>query len=443
MFINGIRKIVLVVTFLIGIGACSSTPKIQEFADTANSADEVQRLTADMRTATDNQVDVLSPSSFQQANNALKAAVSDQQKGSDAKDILHTVAQGRAQLDRANKFAELSRTNMGDVVTARQDAITAGAPKFFSEEFNKADDHLRDVTSKVEDNDLTEVASNRSKLQAEYLSVELKAIETANLSPARTTIAIAVKEGAKDYAAQSLAIAEKTVNDTEAFIVANRHQTDAVKSHSEDATNAANHLLKITRASKAGKNITSEETALRMESEQNKTAAGRVQLKEERTTAKELAVETGDLKADQAFNKKFESARAEFTEQEAQVYRQGDHLVIRLRALEFPNNQSTLRGSNFPLLAKVAKVIKGFENPNVAVEGHTDSVGDKASNIKLSTDRAQAVSDYLVSSEAITQQNVTVAGYGFDRPLTSNKTVKGRAQNRRVDIIISAQKSDG
>jgi outer membrane protein OmpA-like peptidoglycan-associated protein len=114
-------------------------------------------------------------------------------------------------------------------------------------------------------------------------------------------------------------------------------------------------------------------------------------------------------------------------------------LVIRLRALEFPVNQSVLRGSNFPLLAKVAKVIEGFESPTVVVEGHTDSDGGKVLNQRLSTERAKAVEAYLVSSEAIDPGGISAVGYGFDRPLASNKTAKGKAQNRRVDIIISPQ----
>jgi OmpA-OmpF porin, OOP family len=429
----------MALAFLIGMGACSSTPKIQEFADTANSADEVARLGTDVQTAREHQENVLSPVAFQESEKALKSALTAQQKGKEAKEVLHMVAVGRAQLDRANKFAELSRTNMEAVVTAREAAIVAGAPKAFTAEFEKADEHLRSVTSKIEDNDLGEVASNRDKLQAEYLEVELMAIQQTNLGSAHATIATAKKEGATEYAKQSLAIAEKTASDAEAFIVANRHQTDAVKARSEEAMNAADHLLKITRAAKAGKNITPEETALRLENEQFKTQAERNQLTTANKTAKVLAAETQDLKEDQVFNQSFEAARNEFTTNEAEVYRQGDRLVIRLRNLEFPVNQAVLRGSNFPLLAKVAKVVKGFENSKVSIEGHTDSDGDKASNHKLSTERAQAVSDYLVSNQAVDAQKVTVVGYGFDRPLASNKTAKGKAQNRRVDIVISPQ----
>ncbi len=383
-----------------------------------------------MKAAEERQFDVLSPYAYRQADNALKSAVTAQKNGKDTKKTLHEIAVGRAQLKNANQFAELSRVNLEAVVSARQASLAAGAPSAFPDEFKKADDHLRSITSEIENNDLSDVTANREKLQKEYLDLELKAITLASLGTVRSTIALAVKEGANEFANQSLAIAQKNADDTEAYIVANRHQTHAIALRSDAATSSANHLLKITRASKAGKNVSSEQAALRLESEQFKTQS-------ERNTANELAAETGDLKNDQAFNQKFQAAQAEFTKEEAEVYRQGNRLVIRLRALEFPNNQSVLRGSNFPLLAKVAKVVEGFKGSSVVIEGHTDSVGGKALNARLSTERAQAVSDYLVSTKAIDRDNVTVTGYGFEKPLASNKSVKGRSQNRRVDIIIS------
>lgn len=424
-------------TLIVTMMGCSSAPNVQEFSATASSSDEVQRLSAAVQAAKVQQSDVLAPNAFRAAEKSLLSATELQRKGKDAKDILHEVAEGNAHIARAKQFTELARSNMEDVAIARQAAITAGAPNTFSDEFNDADDRLRDVAARVEKNDVSEVAEKRSALQGAYLAVELKSIKATNVGPARTTIELAKKEGAEKWAKQSLAIAEKTANDTEAFVIANPHQTDALKLRSAEATNAANHLLKITRAAKSGKNVSPEETALRIEKEQNKTQAEREKLAAERKLTGELAAETGGLKSERAFNDSFETARSEFTPDEAEVYRQGDKLVIRLRTLEFPVNESVLRGSNFPLLAKVAKVVKGFEDPSVAIEGHTDSNGGKAMNAKLSKARAQAISDYLVSTDAITRGKISVAGYGFDRPLASNKTAKGQAQNRRVDVVIS------
>ncbi len=434
---NGIIGINLII--LLGMLGCSTGPKVQEFPATANATEEIQKLGVDMQAATAAQADVLSPSAYKNAKEALDSAITAQKKGNDAKDVLHDVAVGRAHLNRANQFAGLARTNMEEVAAARTAAVKADAPRLFPDDFKDADKNLRNLTSEIEDNDLGGVAKNRAKLQAAYLEVELKAIKKANLGAAIDTIAVAKKEGAKDYAKQSLAIAEKSVTDAEAFIIANRHQTDAIKSRSDNAMVAANHALKITRASKAGENVSPEEVALRIENEQRRTQSTEAQLAAEKEATSKLSVQTGQLKSEQEFNRSFEEARNEFTAGEAEVYRKGNELVIRLKALEFPVNQSVLRGSNFPLLAKVAKVVEKFENPTVVIEGHTDSDGGQALNKKLSIARADAIRDYLVSNEAVDEENITASGYGFEKPLASNKTAKGKAQNRRVDVVISPQ----
>ncbi len=417
--------------------ACSNTPKVEEFADTANPATEVRNLSADMKTAMDRQVNVLSPSSFDSAQDALKDAVDEQKSGSDTKTVLHSVAVGRAHLKRASQFAEVSRNNLEAVVSARKASLDAGAQTLLINDFKLADEDLRSITASVEDNDLSEVAEKSTRMQKWYLDLELRAIKQSSLSPARTIVQLAINEGAKDYAEQSLAIAEKSVADADAFITGNRHQVDAIRLRSADATAAANQLLKITRAAKIGEKVSPEQNALNLDAARKLAQNSQEQLATAKANAKDIAVETKELKSDAAFNRSFETARREFTSEEAEVYRKGNSLIARLKSLEFPANQAVIKASNFALLAKVGKVIKDFGSSSVTVEGHTDSIGQKAANTELSKKRAQAVSDYLVSTDAVVRERIQVTGYGFDRPLASNKTAQGRAQNRRVDIIIT------
>lgn len=424
------------------LGACSSGPKIEEFPDTASAATEVQTLVQNMQSATERQVDVLAPIAFNEAHNALESSLKMQHTDpNNSKEILHRVAQARAYLNLANQSSDRSRSSMEEVVTARQAALSAGSKHLFPKELSKADSHLRSLATEFEDGDFGNLAEGRAKLLSEYRSVELNAIKESTLAPIRDTIAAAIKDGAKDHATQTLAIAEKKANDLEAFIVSNRHDS-SVKSRADDALAAANHLVQITQASRAGKSISSEEVALRLERANDKVEAKTDQLTELRKTTSNLKADKSALKSDLDFNKAFEAARTEFSPEESEIYRQGDQLVIRLRKLNFPVNQSVLRGENFALLAKVAKVIKGFNNSTVVVEGHTDSDGSKAANATLSTERAKAVSDYLVSADAIERDKIKAVGYGFDRPLKPNKTALGRAENRRVDVVISPHSSE-
>ena len=80
-------------------------------------------------------------------------------------------------------------------------------------------------------------------------------------------------------------------------------------------------------------------------------------------------------------------------------------------------------------------------NPNggfIEIEGHTDNVGDPATNYKIGLDRAEAVKRYLYESQQIPLHKMNVISYGEDKPIAPNKTRDGRAQNRRVVIKVLA-----
>ena len=84
-------------------------------------------------------------------------------------------------------------------------------------------------------------------------------------------------------------------------------------------------------------------------------------------------------------------------------------------------------------------VTKLKADPNGAffeVEGHTDALGSKATNEKIGLDRAEAVKRYLFEQHQIPLHRINVISYGMDKPVASNKTREGRAQNRRVVIRV-------
>lgn len=420
-----------------GLAACSSGPTIQEYSNTANPTEEISKLDADIGSALTRQTDVLAPYNFRKALNARDDAKKSLDKQRSSKDTLEMVAKSRAYLQRSNNFADVAHQNIEDVLIARSAAILAKAPELKKDEFKNADDKLKDVAADIEDNDLQSAIKNRSALQLAYLDLELQSIKLARLGPPRGTIAQAVKDGAKDFAPRMLAVAEKTVLDTDAYITANRHDTAKIDARSLEARKAADHVLKITHESKTGKKTSSEETALMMESEKTNVANKQGQIENGAATNAALTAQNSTLEADQALDRKYEEARAQFSTGEAEVYKQGRTLMIRLRGLEFPVAQAVLKGSNFPLLSKVQRVIATFDHGSVIVEGHTDSNGGKVLNDKLSADRAQAVKQYFISNNQGDAIEIKSIGYGFQKPLATNKTAAGRAQNRRVDVLIS------
>lgn len=93
----------------------------------------------------------------------------------------------------------------------------------------------------------------------------------------------------------------------------------------------------------------------------------------------------------------------------------------------------------FTDLAELADFLKRFEDLDVDVEGHTDSTGPEEYNQGLSQRRAQAVVDLLVNEYGIAAERLQAKGYGESRPVATNDTEEGRAQNRRVMATLEVE----
>lgn len=119
-----------------------------------------------------------------------------------------------------------------------------------------------------------------------------------------------------------------------------------------------------------------------------------------------------------------------------QIVNTGDELRVVmpediLFAVDSANVGPTLRGD----LGAVAASLQRFPNSRVIVVGHTDNTGGASYNLDLSQRRAQAVSNILVNN-GVSAGRIRAVGRGEDQPVATNLTPAGRAQNRRVEIII-------
>jgi len=90
-------------------------------------------------------------------------------------------------------------------------------------------------------------------------------------------------------------------------------------------------------------------------------------------------------------------------------------------------------------LAEVAKALNDQGYKSLLVEGHTDSQGSVDKNMALSQERAQSVRSYLIS-QGIASDKIRAEGVGSGRPVADNGTAEGRANNRRVEIIVEPNK---
>jgi outer membrane protein OmpA-like peptidoglycan-associated protein len=133
-----------------------------------------------------------------------------------------------------------------------------------------------------------------------------------------------------------------------------------------------------------------------------------------------------------------QAAEIEQTVPDAKVERVGEGIVVEFSsAVLFGFDQSDLSAEAKANLDKLVKVLNTYPDTNIEVQGHTDSKGSETYNQNLSVKRATSVSDYLAANQ-ITTNRITTKGFGETLPEYDNETEEGRAQNRRVEFLITA-----
>jgi len=161
--------------------------------------------------------------------------------------------------------------------------------------------------------------------------------------------------------------------------------------------------------------------------EQRRAEAAQLQSTSQQLEAEKQARLAAEKKADEATAN---LAKIAMVKQEARG------LVITLSgSVLFTSGRSTLLSNARPKLDEVAAALQQSDAEKFIVEGHTDSVGSEATNEELSNRRAQTVRDYLID-RGVPAEKIRAVGYGKSRPVADNATAEGRANNRRVEIVI-------
>jgi outer membrane protein OmpA-like peptidoglycan-associated protein len=166
------------------------------------------------------------------------------------------------------------------------------------------------------------------------------------------------------------------------------------------------------------------------------------QAKQAEKTQEELAQTRQQLTQEQSARKMAEQKAQEALERltaanaAAAVKKEPRGTVITLSGnVLFASGKSEILPGAQMSLGQVADALKDQDNAKLLVEGHTDSRGSEQTNLMLSKARADAVGSFLIS-RGISANRVTTQGIGPSRPVADNNTAEGRANNRRVEIIV-------
>ncbi|GIU45650.1 OmpA family protein [Shewanella algidipiscicola] len=119
------------------------------------------------------------------------------------------------------------------------------------------------------------------------------------------------------------------------------------------------------------------------------------------------------------------------------VTRSGNNIILNMpNEVTFGVDQSQLSARAKQVLNSVALVAKEYDETRLNIVGYTDSTGSESYNLRLSQVRASEVANYLMSQN-VAPRRIVSQGMGESRPIASNNTQQGRAQNRRVEIVLS------
>ena len=268
--------------------------------------------------------------------------------------------------------------------------------------------------------------------------------EPAELVSARTSYERAAAGPAKQYtpadlhiAKESLLRAEKAFKDDGATVVV-RDQAYIAQRKSElaEALARIEMLKKGIAASDRQEDLLEKKDAANTKSELARTkGALNAEKAEGAATEKELAAEK-ERRADA--EKRAAQAAADLARIGAVKQDERGTVITLSGSVLFASNKFELLPAAQVKLGQVAEaLLAGDPGATFVVEGHTDSQGKAATNQTLSVNRANSVREYLVG-HGIAADRITSAGFGPDRTIADNKTAEGRANNRRVEIVVKA-----
>ena len=102
--------------------------------------------------------------------------------------------------------------------------------------------------------------------------------------------------------------------------------------------------------------------------------------------------------------------------------------------INFDTGKAELKADGRATVAEIVKMLKDAPSLRVAIEGHTDNVGQPAANKALSEARARSVMAAVVAGR-VDAKRLSAAGFGQERPVADNRSEEGRAKNRRVELV--------
>ena len=448
-----------------------------------------------MKEAQNVNANILAPKAYSEGLELYQKAVIDYKKEKNLDHIRTNLGRATALFKKAKEATQLATMIFGSAIQARDDAIAAEAPKFAPNRWQKCEAKFADATRTLEQGDLKDAKKLSAETEAMFRDAELQAIKVNYLNEAYALFKKADKLQVEKFAPKSLQKSKKIVKEAEKELSENRYDTDMARDLAKQAKYEANHAIYLSSLVKKMKDEQKSWEDLLLESEvplkrisepidlvpsfdngllqptddiikaiknYQKSiselysslydANQQIELLQQRTAElkkknAELRSKLGGIETEKSalekrleiqakIRERYAAATNLFNPNEAIVLREGNDLIFRLIGLSFPVGKATINPKFYEYLSKIQQAINMFPNSKITITGHTDSYGSDAANLNLSRDRANAVKNYFLENMAIDPSKVAAVGYGENKPIATNETEKGRAKNRRIEVVI-------
>lgn len=228
----------------------------------------------------------------------------------------------------------------------------------------------------------------------------------------------------------------------EAMNAQQRAQQQAAEAQQQQQAAQAQAAQAQQQAEQARTQALQQQQQAEQQTERAREAAQRARAEQQQAMAQAAAAQQQAQQASQqaaAANQQTEQLREKLREQLNQVLQTQETargLIVNMSDVLFDLNSARLKPEAQVKLAKVAGILATYPGLKLQVEGYTDSTGTPDYNLKLSDKRATSVEAFLIQ-QGVQPQTITAQGYGEADPVASNSSSSGRAENRRVEMVVS------
>ena len=425
---------------------------------------------------------VYSPTQYEKAQEYYNNAYADYKKGKEAEKFKDDIKMAEVYFLKAVETSKLFITHLSECVQARNKFLKVAEYVDDKKAVEDIEERVKDVGKILEDGKLNKALQESKEAIQEIREQELVALKNKILSDTWELLEKADDMKVEKFAPQTLSRAQQLADKAENILKNNQNDTTIATKTATEAEYEVNHAIHLAKQiQQIDKDKESLESILLQTEAYLKSIALTVdieprfdqeytqtvteintiidQLKKDKSSLElklqdaneQLSVmksQVGDLESrkkalsqllEQQKIRREQFAKVEglFTPEEAKILRDGNNVIIRLLAISFPSGKSIIQSNYFGLLSKVIKAIQVYPDCDITIEGHTDSRGSDKMNQQLSTDRANAVKDYLIANSDLVATRLNSVGYGETKPIANNDTQEGREKNRRIDVIIA------